>query len=115
MEEYHFLIDIVSSLVEKGYSLNFSDFEEALKDFNGGKNTKISPKDFKIDRIYRCKESVYDSCHILVFAVSSSRFKFKCILINAIEEQSGRPVIERIKSMFNVMKDKILHRKFPLF
>lgn len=111
MEEYYFLMDIVGDLVEKGYSVNFSGFEETFKNLNHNKNTELLPEDFKIDGIYKCKESVLDSYFIFVFAVSSRQYKFKGIVVNAFEEEHDDTSFwNKLRNYLTKLADNLLRK-----
>lgn len=111
MEEFFYLIEIIEYLVEDGYSVNFSELEKILSDVKPNNSKILLPKDFKIDKIYTCKESVSDTYYTFVFAISSHRYKFKGILINAIEQQSESTIYNNILNSINILFQKIKKMK----
>lgn len=111
MEEYFHLMDIVEYLVKDGYCIDFSEFERVIKDVNSNKSKILLPTDFKIDSIFKCKESVSDSCYTFVFAISSNRYKFKGILINALEQNHPISIRNKLLALSNMLLQKINKRK----
>lgn len=111
MEEFFYLIDIIEYLVEDGYSVNFAEFEKVLSDVNPNKSKMLLSTDFKIDKIYTCKESVSDTYYTFVFAISSHRYKFKGILINALEQQDETSISNKLLVLINILFQKIKKQK----
>ncbi len=108
MEEYRTVIEAVSELLEKGYTIDFSTLENTLSGFKKPHSFNTSPDDFFIDEIYRCKEEDEGSTEsTFVFAISSSKYKLKGIAINVIrEDESEDPgLMHRIKHMFGSLRN----------
>ncbi len=90
MEDYRTLIEVVSELVEKGYSIDFTPLENVLHEFQKAHSINIPPEDFLIDEIHCCDDDGDEAGLTYIFAISSKKHRFKGILINALsDEDSG--------------------------
>lgn len=103
MEEYKTLIEVVSDLIEKGYLIDFSPMENILRGFQKAETFNVPPEDFLIDQIYCCEDENDEMATTFVFAISSKKYKFKGIVINALTNEDSVTVlgtISKIKNQF---------------
>lgn len=109
MEEYRTVIEAVSELLEKGYTIDFSALENAFSGFKKPHSFNISPDDFFIDEIYQCKEEGDNGLteSTFVFAISSNKYKLKGIAVNVLKEDEyeGPGLMYRIKNIFGALRN----------
>jgi len=79
-ESYGTLSETINGLKEEGYTFDFNIREDCLVCQQN--NATLSPEDFEIDKAYRFEgESNPDDASIL-YAISSSKFDVKGLLVN---------------------------------
>lgn len=103
MEDYKTLIEIVSELINRGYVMDFSLLENALNNFQKTNPYCISHEDFLIDEVHCCESDGGISTATYVFAISSKKYRFKGIVINALNEDDTAvwpTLFEKIKNRF---------------
>jgi Fe2+ or Zn2+ uptake regulation protein len=82
MENYFETVtQAVTSLKKEGYVLDFNLMGECLVCEHT--NTELSPEEFEIDNVFRFEGETDPADEMILFAVSSSKFKVKGLLLNA--------------------------------
>lgn len=114
MEEYKTFIEIVTELMNRGYSIDFSELENVLYGFHKAHSLNIPPEDFLIDEVYCCDDDE-EAGLTYIFAISSRKYRFKGIVINGIADDNAgllSGVIKKIGKglarMFNPLKPQAI-------
>ena len=74
------LVETINNLKQQGY----------IRDFNVGKNRMVcnqtnaefAPEDFKIDKVFRFEGETNPDDQAVLYAISSSKFNMKGVLVN---------------------------------
>jgi hypothetical protein len=101
MEKTKEMTDVVRELLDRGYSLSFEALEQARDDWGEEIDQPPPARKFLIDGVYRCRDGSADI--IYIFAISSTRYNMKSIVINAIAAETGdtlRDIFQKIKGAF---------------
>lgn len=80
-EYYGTLSQTINALVELGYSLDFNIKEECL--VCNKTNTQLSSDDFQIDKLYRFEGMTDPEDQSILYAISSTVFNVKGLLVNS--------------------------------
>lgn len=113
MEEYKTLIEIVSELIEKGYTVDFSLLENTFQDLQKISSINISTNDFLIDEVHRCNDTNHETDEAtFVFAISSKKNHFKGIVINALSNNDDNP--SPLYNWYNKIKSAIFNLIAPI-
>lgn len=117
METYGTLIEIVTELVDRGYSIDFNELEQVLYGFHKTHLVNVPPEDFLIDEVYCC-DNEGETGMTYIFAVSSKKYRFKGIVINGLTNDNTSLFVgaaEKIKKglvqMLNSVKPWIVKIK----
>ncbi len=81
MKNYDTVTEAVNDLVKRGYDKNFVAGKDCLN--CDDHNISLSPKDFRIDEVYRFEGDTDPADETIVYAISSLDNKTKGILVNA--------------------------------
>ena len=82
MENYFETVtQAVRALKKEGYTLDFNLKGECL--FCEHNNTELSPEEFEIDKVFRFEGETDPGDEMILFAVSSSKYHVKGLLLNA--------------------------------
>ncbi len=82
MENYFETVtQAVAALKKEGYTLDFNLKGECL--FCEHYNTELSPEEFEIDKVFRFEGETDPGDEMILFAVSSSKYQVKGLLLNA--------------------------------
>lgn len=98
-ESFGTLSETINGLVKAGYSFDLNVKEECL--ICHQTNTMLSPEEFEIDKVYRFEGSSNPDDESVVYAISSSKYSMKGILVNGYgisSEESTTKLIEKLKS-----------------
>jgi hypothetical protein len=87
----------IEALKEQGYSLDFNIRQECLACHKT--NTVLSPDDFEIDAVYRFEGESNPDDEAVVYAISSSRFGVKGVLVNAYGMYADEGSDELVKKL----------------
>jgi hypothetical protein len=79
-ESYGTLSETINGLKKEGYSLDFNVRGERI--FYHHTNTELLPNDFKIDKVYRFEGASNPDDQSVLYAISSSNFNVKGVLVN---------------------------------
>jgi len=79
-ESYGTLSETISGLKKDGYSLDFNVRRDRI--ICDQVNTELSPEDFKIDKVYRFEGASNPDDQSVLYAISSSKFEVKGVLVN---------------------------------
>jgi hypothetical protein len=79
-ESYGTLSETINGLKDDGYSLDFNVRRERIICHES--NIVLSPEDFEIDKVYRFEGASNPDDQSVLYAISSSRFGVKGVLVN---------------------------------
>jgi hypothetical protein len=79
-ESYGTLSETINGLKNEGYTLDFNVRQKYV--YCRVLNTKLSPDDFEIDKIYRFEGESNPDDQSILYAISSVKYNVKGILIN---------------------------------
>ena len=79
-ESYSTLSETITGLKNDGYVTDFNIREERIVSHHT--NTALLPEDFMIDRVYRFEGESDPEDQSVLYAISSSKFNMKGILVN---------------------------------
>lgn len=91
------LSEVINHLKEKGYSTDFNLQENHLK--CEGDNLKIFPGEFIVDKHYRFEGKSNPDDEAILFAISSSKYNLKGVLVNGYGISSESITNEMIKAL----------------
>ncbi|MCS4301834.1 hypothetical protein [Chryseobacterium sp. BIGb0232] len=103
MEEIRLVNEVVTELLDSGYSANFGlmEYLSSLKPVK--EIADISGSDFNIDEVYCCHENEYNSEIVYVFAISCAKYDLKGIStsISIVDNSfSFSELFEKMKEMY---------------
>lgn len=81
MKNYETLVDATNDLLKRGYTANLSLDGDTIDDKE--KDIHMTADDFEIDEFYRFEGASNPSDMSIVYAVSSSKYNLKGVLVNA--------------------------------
>jgi len=81
MKTYNNLVEATNDLMKRGYTENLSLEGDTVDDKE--KNIHMGADDFEIDEFYRFEGASNPDDNSIVYAVSSTKFNLKGVLINA--------------------------------
>ncbi|WP_184542947.1 phosphoribosylpyrophosphate synthetase [Mucilaginibacter sp. FT3.2] len=81
MKNYETLVDATNDLLKRGYTANLTLDGDTINDNKQG--IHMGGDDFEIDEFYRFEGASNPDDTSIIYAVSSTRYKLKGILINA--------------------------------
>ena len=79
-ESYGTLSETINGLKKEGYSLDFNLQDDCIACHST--NTILSPEDFVIDKVYRFEGASNPDDESVLYAISSSKFGVKGLLVN---------------------------------
>lgn len=79
-ESFGTLSQTVDGLKKEGYIMDFNIQDECIVCHQ--RNTKLSPDDFEIDKVYRFEGDSNPDDEAVVYALSSPKFGVKGLLVN---------------------------------
>ena len=79
-ENYGTLFQTINALKVDGYSLDFNIRQDRIVCHQT--NTVLSPEDFEIDKLYRFEGASNPDDQSVLYAISSSKFGVKGLLVN---------------------------------
>ncbi len=79
-ESYGTLSETINGLKREGYTLDFNIYEEYLGCHQA--DMILSPDDFEIDKVYRFEGESNPDDESILYAISSSKFNVKGLLVN---------------------------------
>lgn len=98
MKPYATLPEAISTLREKGYTIDFSQREECIECMHSG--TQLSPAEFQIDEAFRFEADSDPENQSVLYAISSADGKLKGLLVNAYgiySDAASDAMIEKLK------------------
>ena len=97
-ESYGTLSETMNGLKKDGYDMDFNIKDECIVCHQN--NTILSPDDFEIDKVYRFEGESNPDDEAVLYALSSSKFGVKGILVNgygiSADEASSR-LVEKLQ------------------
>lgn len=79
-ESYGTLSQTMNGLKKEGYDMDFNIHDECIVCHQN--NTKLSPDDFEIDKVYRFEGESNPDDESVLYALSSPKFGVKGLLVN---------------------------------
>ena len=79
-ESYGTLSETINGLKKEGYTLDFNLKDDCV--VCQSSNTVLSPEDFEIDKVYRFEGASNPDDESVLYAISSSKFGVKGLLVN---------------------------------
>jgi hypothetical protein len=98
-ENFGTLSETINGLIKLGYSHDFNIQEECLVCHQ--KNIILSPDDFQIDNVYRFEGASDPEDQSILYAISSTRFDIKGILVNGYgisSDETSSKLIEKLQT-----------------
>jgi len=98
-ESYGTLSETINGLKNDGYTLDFNVKEERIVCHQA--NTVLSPEDFEIDKVYRFEGASNPDDLSVLYAISSSKFNMKGVLVNGYgvsADTATNTIIARLKT-----------------
>lgn len=86
---YDTLSEAVNDLAKRGYTADFLLHEEKDCLYCVGNSLELSPEDFVIDEVYRFEGMTDPADESIVFAISSTKFNVKGLVINSFGANFG--------------------------
>jgi hypothetical protein len=81
MKTYNNLVEATNDLMKRGYTENLSLEGDTIDDKD--KNIHMAADDFEIDEFYRFEGASNPDDNSIVYAVNSSKYNLKGVLVNA--------------------------------
>src|SRR5688572_13078863 len=81
MEAYDTMVEAINALRKQGYTEDLNLKESCVECIN--KNIQLSPADFQVDKFFRFEDNTYPSDQAILYAISSSKYNLKGLLVNA--------------------------------
>ncbi|TKK71004.1 phosphoribosylpyrophosphate synthetase [Ilyomonas limi] len=97
-ESYGTLSQTVDGLKQEGYTLDFNIQGECIVYHQ--RNTKLSPDDFEIDKVYRFEGESNPGDEAIVYALSSPGFGVKGVLVNGYgisADETSAKMVEKLQ------------------
>lgn len=98
-ESYGTLSETINALKKEGYTIDFNIREE--QGVHHQADMILSPVDFKIDKVYRFEGATNPDDQSILYAISSSKFGTKGLLVNGYgisSEETTSTLIEKLKT-----------------
>ncbi|MEO7523782.1 MAG: cupin domain-containing protein [Ferruginibacter sp.] len=98
-ESYGTLSETINGLKKDGYTLDFNIDNECLVCNKSGKI--LSPKDFEIDKVYRFEGETNPDDQSILYAISSTKFSMKGVLVNGYgisSDDKTNAIISKLKT-----------------
>lgn len=100
MKNYETVSEALTDLIKRGYTTDFSILiqKECLVYNKTAK--ELSPNEFEIDEIYRFEGSSDPGDEMIIFAISSSKYNIKGVVVNAYgmySDSMSSKIVERLK------------------
>ena len=92
------LSEVTNLLKERGYTIDFNLKENCLECV-GGNLLKIFPGEFIVDKHYRFEGASDPGDEAIVYAISSSKYNLKGVLVNGYGISSDSMTDEMIKAL----------------
>ena len=97
-KEYGTLSETVEGLKKEGYTHDLNIKEECLVCHQS--YTSLSPDDFEIDEVFRFEGASNPDDEAVVYAISSSKFGIKGVLVNAYgiySEDASNVLVQKLQ------------------
>ncbi len=101
-ESFGTLSETINGLIKLGYTHDFNIQEDCL--VCNQTNDTLSPDDFQIDKVYRFEGASDPEYQSILYAISSSKFDVKGILVNGYgisANEASSKLIEKLRTNFN--------------
>lgn len=98
-ESYGTLSETINGLKDEGYILDFNVWQDRI--VCHGTNTKLSPEDFKIEKVFRFEGASNPDDQSVLYAISSLKSEMKGVLINGYgisADAATDAIISRLKT-----------------
>ena len=98
-ESYGTLSETINGLKNDGYTLDFNVRRERIICHES--NIVLSPEDFVIDKVYRFEGASNPDDQSILYAISSSKFKVKGVLVNGYgisADAATDTIIEKLRT-----------------
>lgn len=82
-KSYDTASEAINDLQQRGYTMDFSIMSNEDCLICRRTTTQLSPEDFEIDQFYRFEGNTDPGDEMIVYAISSPKFKVKGIVVNA--------------------------------
>ena len=98
-ESFGTLSETINGLAQAGYTLDFNINQECLECRHS--NIVLSPEEFQVDKVYRFEGASNPDDEAIVYAISSSKFGVKGILVNGYgisADEASSKLVERLQT-----------------
>ncbi len=96
-ESFGTLSETINGLINIGYTHDFNIQDECL--VCNKTNTSLSPDDFHIDKVYRFEGQSNPDDQSILYAISSSKYNIKGVLVNGYGISSDETTSKLIKKL----------------
>lgn len=96
-EEYGTLSQTINVLKENGYTFDFNIHQNCI--ICNGSEEKLSPNEFKIDKVYRFEGETDPSDQSILYAISSTKYNVKGVLVNGYGISTNADVDDLISKL----------------
>lgn len=96
---YETVGEAINALIKKGYTTDFEIMADTECLICNKTATQLSPDEFEIDETYRFEGNT-DPGEMIVFAISSTKYKMKGIIVNAYgmySDSAKSKIVERLR------------------
>ncbi len=97
IESYGTLSETISGLNKEGYTIDFNIYEQCIVCHSN--SLKFSPNEFKIDKVFRFEGDTNPEDQSILYAISSTKFNVKGLLVNGYGISADTEVNELITKL----------------
>ena len=99
LESYGTLSETINGLNKDGYTLDFNVNKNCV--ICNHQNISLSPEDFEIDKVYRFEGETNPDDQAILYAISSTKFNVKGVLVNGYgisSDEKSNALIAKLKT-----------------
>lgn len=96
-ESYGTLSQTINALIKEGYTLDFNIYEQCI--VCNSESIKLSPNEFEIDKVFRFEGDTNPEDQSILYAISSTKFNVKGLLVNGYGISADAEVDELITKL----------------
>ncbi len=100
-KSYDTVSEAITDLQKLGYTIDFTIMSDKECIVCHKTSTELSPEDFKIDNFYRFEGESDPGDEMIVYAISSSKYNMKGIVVNAFglyADSSTWAIVKKLKT-----------------
>lgn len=97
MNPYTTLSEAINDLTKKGYTFNFNIQDDCI--ICAENNSQLDPDEFEIDQVFRFQEMSDVDNESILYAISSTHFDLKGLLVNAYGMYANSASAKMVKKL----------------